>query len=163
MFNKRTRLRFDKYDYAQNGFYFVTISTHNRVNCLGEIRDGVMVLNDRGCVVQRVWYELPGHYPNCCVDEHVIMPNHVHGIIEINNNNVGEGFKPSPTHGLSEIIRAFKTFSSRRINETAGSKIFQWQRGFYDHIIRNEQDLNRVREYIQNNPMQWEMDEENVN
>ena len=85
------------------------------------------------------------------------MPDHVHGIIQINNFNVGEGLKPSPTinQGLYEIIRGFKTISSRWINalrNTSGIPV--WQRSFYDHIIRDDTDLDHIRAYINNNPCQ---------
>ena len=102
------------------------------------------------------------------------MPDHVHGIIFIENDPdyyVGAGFKPAPPkksklkrHGLPEIIRTFKTFSSRRINEyrnTLGSLV--WQRSFIDRIIRNENELARIRDYILNNPLKWHLDEENPN
>ena len=101
-----------------------------------------------------------------------IMPNHFHGVIvltpvgagDVGAGDVRAGLKPAPTptavrHGLSEIVRALKTFSSRRINElrqTPGAKL--WQRNYWEHIIRNESELNRIREYIQNNPDQWHMD-----
>ena len=87
----------------------------------------------------------------------MVMPNHFHGIIVI--NNVGTGFKPVPTeHGLSEIVRGFKTFSSRKINHLNPSLNFSWQRSFYDHIIRTEKTLGKIREYITNNPLRWEFD-----
>jgi REP element-mobilizing transposase RayT len=91
------------------------------------------------------------------------MPNHVHGIIVIDNENVvGNGLKPFPTHGLSEIIRGFKTFSSRKINEEIEiDNKFQWQKSFYDHIIRDERSLDLIREYVQNNPLRWDLDREN--
>jgi len=89
------------------------------------------------------------------------MPNHVHGILHI--KNVGTGFKPVPTrYSLSEIIRGFKTYSSLRINKIERHNSFRWQRSFYDHIIRNEQSLLAIRQYIRNNPKNWEKDEENI-
>ena len=91
------------------------------------------------------------------------MPNHIHGIIVIKNENiVGIGLKPFPTYGLSEMIRGFKTYSSRKINEEIkNSKKFQWQKSFYDHVVRNENELFRIREYVQNNPLKWDLDREN--
>jgi len=101
-------------------------------------------------------------YNHIKLDEYVIIPNHIHGIVII-NDDVGAGLKPAPTsmkrHGLPEIVRGFKTFSSRRINQyrnTPGQKL--WQRNYYEHIIRNDDELNRIREYIINNPLEWEMD-----
>ena len=123
-----------------------------------------MVLNEYGNIVSAFWDDLPSHYPNIKTDECVVMPNHVHGIIVI-DNNAGNGLKPFPTqHGLSEIMRGFKTFSSRKINEIISSETkFQWQKSFYDHVIRNEKSLNCVREYITINPARWDLDIENRN
>jgi REP element-mobilizing transposase RayT len=169
----RRSIRLQGFDYSQAGAYFVSICTQNRECLFGEIVDGKMVLNDAGRIVQAVWDDLPNHYLDVELDECVVMPNHVHGIVVI----VGAGLKPAPTtrpastttgtikrYGLPEIVRAWKTFSARRINETRktpGIKI--WQRNYYEHIIRNENKLNRIREYIQNNPMKWEFDRENPN
>ena len=96
------------------------------------------------------------------------MPNHLHGIIEIfavgnyfDHKNVGTGFKPVPTHGVSEIIRGFKTFSSRKINECQNNFHFAWQRSFYDRVIRNQKELNTRRNYIANNPIHWQFDRNN--
>jgi putative transposase len=155
-------------NYASNGFYFITICIKNRQGFFGKIKNLEMILNPFGLIANKCWLDLPNHYKNCILHEYIIMPNHVHGIVEI-NNNVGAGFKPAPTftsqstivnhpiktHGLSEIIRGFKTFSSRRINEQLkinNYKIrFQWQRSFYDHIILNEQSFYNIRNYIINN------------
>jgi len=164
----RRSIRLRGYDYSQAGAYFVTVCAQDRLCLFGGIADGEMRLNDAGRTVQTVWDALPDHYPQVEMDVCVIMPNHVHGIIIL---AVGAGFKPAPTkpapamrHGLPEIVRAFKTFSARRINEMRGmpgGKI--WQRNYYEHIIRNDDELNRIREYIANNPAQWEMDRENPN
>ena len=155
--------RLKNYNYSQNGIYFLTICTKNRKEFFGEIKNGKMYLNDYGKIVEKCWLDLPNHYKNCILDTCVIMPNHIHTIIEINNIlNVGTGFKPVPTgHSLSEIIRGFKTFSSKYINKLKNPNIFQWQRSFYDHVIRNETSLNKIREYIIENPKMWERDRNN--
>jgi len=144
--NKRKANRLKNYDYSQDGCYFITVCTQGRREWFGSIENGVMELNENGRIVSACWDDLP---------------NHIHGIVVI--DNIGNGLKPFPTknHGLSEIIRALKTFSSRRINETikSGDK-FHWQKTFYDHIIRDESSLNRIREYIVNNPGQWDTDME---
>ena len=159
---KSTRLK--HFDYSSNGAYFVTICTKNRECVFGNVINGEMKLSDRGKIVEQCWDDLPNHYLNCILDTFVIMPNHVHGIIII-DNPVEAGFKPASTnkkhHGLFEIIRAFKTFSSRKINQIQKSFYFRWQRDYYEHVIRNDEELNRVREYIINNPVQWELDNEN--
>jgi REP element-mobilizing transposase RayT len=152
--------RLTGYDYSQDGYYFVTVCVKDRKNWLGEIRDNQMILNQRGRIVLNCWNDLPRHYPNMGLDEFIVMPNHVHGIIII-KNDVGNGLKPFPTklHGLSEFIRAFKTFSSRNINKIiVNHERFRWQKSFHDHIIRNEKDLNNMREYIANNPLKWDED-----
>jgi len=158
----RRSIRLEGYDYSQAGAYFLTLCTQNRECLFGEIVEGGMRLNDAGRGVESVWNGLPEHYPHVELDVMVIMPNHVHGIIVL-TPAVGAGLKPAPTakvrHRLPEIVRAFKTFSSRRINEprnTPGAKL--WQRNYWEHIVRNEPELNRLRKYVQDNPAQWELD-----
>ena len=160
---KRKPNRLRDYDYSQEGYYFISICTRGRKEFFGDIREGKIDLNRFGESVNQCWYDLPRHYPNSSLDSFVIMPNHIHGIIVIDNDDVvGNGLKPFPTHGLSEIIRGFKTFSSRKINEKIEiDNKFQWQKSFYDHIIRGERSLDLIREYIQNNPLKWDLDREN--
>jgi putative transposase len=173
----RHSIRLKGYDYSQAGAYFVTICTQDRICLFGEVLDGEMRLNVLGEIVHRTWNDLPNHVVRIVLDEFVVMPNHIHGIIMIGDQSavgagsvgagsVGAGSEPAPTttkrHGLPEIIRQFKTFSARRINEhrgTAGTPV--WQRNYYEHIIRDEASLNRIRDYIVNNPMQWALDREN--
>jgi len=150
----RQSIRLKNYDYSQAGAYFVTICTQNKECLFGEIEVGKMSLNEYGQITTKCWHDLPNHYPHIELDEFVVMPNHTHGIIVI---------KPAPTvkqHGLPEIIRAFKTFSSKQINlirSTTGIPV--WQRNYYEHIICSEPELNKVREYIVSNPLNWETDE----
>ncbi|MEW6088305.1 MAG: transposase [bacterium] len=208
----RNSIRLKDYDYAREGAYFVTICCWNKECLFGEIGIGVgagskpalspkpalnpkpaqMILNDTGRMIEDTWNDLPNH--NVCIelDEFVIMPNHIHGIIvlaglaglepvtsraglEPVTNRAGlepvtnrAGLEPAPTghnvmkmrHGLPEIIRQFKTFSAKRINklrQTPGVPV--WQRNYYEHIIRNEIELNKIREYIINNPFNWQDDE----
>src|SRR5574341_2258341 len=168
----RRSIRLSGYDYSQAGAYFVTICTQNRQCLFGEIVDEEMGLSDAGRIVQSVWVELPQHYVGVDIDGFVVMPNHIHGIIVLIDDVVGAGLdvraglKPAPTarkrRGLPEIVRAFKTFSSRHINQwrdTPGMPV--WQRNYYEHVIRGEDQLNRVRRYIEDNPMMWETDREN--
>ncbi|MGL4767714.1 MAG: REP-associated tyrosine transposase [Formosimonas sp.] len=149
-FPVRRSIRLAHYDYTQEGLYFVTICVHNRRCLLGEVRDGVMWVNELGEQVRKVWQDLPLHYPHVALHEFVIMPNHIHGVIELNDRT---------THGLSEIVRALKTFSARRINQMLGltSAPF-WQRNYHEHVIRDERSCNQIFEYIQNNPAQWAQD-----
>ena len=164
-------MRLRGYDYATPGAYFVTVCTQDRVPLFGRIIDGNMAANRLGAVVEDSWAEIPNHYDNVSLDAFVLMPNHVHGVITIEDETpvVGAGFKPalpagktSRRHAIPEIVRAFKTFSARRINEmrpTTGKPV--WQRGFYDHVIRGEDELNMVRIYIMDNPRKWSEDVDN--
>lgn len=162
----RKSMRLKGYDYSKPGYYFVTVCTQNKKCLFGDIRNRQMVLNDAGRMIEKVWNALPEHYPHVELDAFVIMPNHVHGIIILRPDPIVEaGFKPASTkkrHALPEIVRALKTFSARRINEicnTPGVKL--WQRNYYEHIVRNENELNEIRKYIQENPLKWETDKEN--
>ena len=191
--------RLNGFDYAKPGNYFITICTKDREPLFGEIIDGKIKLSESGKIVSDCWSDLPNHYPNIILDEFIVMPNHIHGIIIIRNrtdNNLN--------HGLSEFIRAFKSFSSRRINKLHKLNIVDldfvetglrpvstspngtspngtspngtspngtpstgttsavatptaipskiWQPRFYDRIIRTDNELNRIRLYIKNNP-----------
>jgi len=177
----RHSIRLKGYDYSREGAYFVTLCVQNRECLFGDVVDREMCVNDAGEMVMKTWADLPNHYGNITLDEFVIMPNHIHGIIVMTNVGAGlkparpsskgagfvrAGLKPAPTktnqHGLSEIVRALKTFASRRINairNTPGIRV--WQRNYYEHIIRDEEELSRIREYIVNNPARWAEDEEN--
>lgn len=121
-----------------------------------------MVLNEYGEMVKFTWNDLPNHVSNIRLDAFIIMPNHVHGIIVITDmvGSVMELKQPQP---LPEIVRQFKTFSARRINQirqTPGISV--WQRNYWDRIIRDEPELDRIREYISNNPRKWHADEHYV-
>lgn len=159
MFNRKVN-RLQSYNYSTEGYYFVTVCVESRLCCLGEIVKEEMVLNEFGKIVNSCWQDLSNHYKNCSLDQFIIMPNHIHGIIVV--APVGEGLKPSPTrvHGLSEIVRGFKTFSSRKINQL-NQIHFSWQRSFYDHVIRKDESLNNIRQYILSNPYKWAVDKEN--
>ena len=165
-------LRLTGYDYAQTGAYFVTAVTQGRLELFGGVVGGVLELNESGKLVEKPWQGLVEHYDSVALDAFVVMPNHVHGIIFINqpdmssaNDPVGAGFKPAPTpkRGLSEVVRAFKTFSARAINTLRGTPgVPVWQRGYFDHVIRDETDLENVRAYIETNPLRWHLDRENL-
>jgi len=168
---QRRSIRLKDYDYSQAGAYFITVCTQNHEHLLGEISDAEMLINAWGNIVQECWYDLPNHYHGLELDIFVVMPNHMHGIIVLSDERAG--LKPAPTefvtklaiskqHGLPEIVRAFKTFSARRINRIRGTPgATFWQRSYYEHIIRNENELNRIREYIVYNPSRWSLDREN--
>lgn len=162
MTNIRKKSRLEMFLYKE-GCFFVTINVHNHACIFWEVVEEEMKLNEYGKIAKECRYDLPNHYKNCELADIIIMPNHIHAILyieKINKDFVRNGLKPFPTtsHNLSEIIRWFKTFSSRKIHDI-WLKNFKRQKSFYDHIIRNEQDLLRVQEYIQNNPYKRENDE----
>ena len=165
-------MRLGGYDYASDGAYFITIVTHDREGLFGSVVDGEMVLNDFGRIVESTWYDLVNHNANIGLDDFVVMPNHIHGIIVI-FEPVGAGskpaqlfragYEPAPTKpvSLSEIVRQLKTFSSRRINALRGTPgAAVWQRNYYDHIIRSDREYEQVAAYIANNPANWLTDTE---
>ena len=162
----RKAIRLPGYDYSQAGEYFVTICTKDREHVFGSIEAGRMVLNRFGGIVEWCWKDLPNHYPFVQIDAFVIMPDHVHGIIVITEPDpVREGSEPSPTrrYPLSEIVRSFKTFSARRINECRGTQgVSVWQRNYFEHIIRDDRSLERIREYILSNPEKWAASHQNT-
>jgi len=160
---QRRNIRLHSYDYTWQGAYFVTICTHDKQSLFGNIIDSTMRLNPCGEIVDSVWKDIPLHYPEVTNKVFIIMPNHVHGIIMIQDLRRA-GSKPAPTkkHPLSEIVRAFKSYSSRKINEyrhSPGTPV--WQRSYYEHIIRSEEEFTRIGEYILFNAAKWETDREN--
>jgi REP element-mobilizing transposase RayT len=140
--------------------------TQDRTEYFGEIKNGGMILNEYGEIARQCWQWLEKQYPYIKLDEFIIMPNHTHGILLIDENGCRDRSRPVPTEGtikiksLSELIGAFKTISSKQIH-LLGFEIFAWQRSFYDHIIQNEKSLNEIRYYIQTNPANWERDRNN--
>jgi putative transposase len=155
----RRSIRLQGYDYAKPGQYFVTICTQHRLCLFGTIKNGRMSLNEYGEIVQAAWDDLPYHYHNINLHEFVIMPNHVHGIVGM----IDTGEAIAKKHALPEIIRAFKTFSARRINEkceTPGVPL--WQRNYYERIIRDELAYTTITDYIRTNPQRWIDDPNNI-
>jgi len=195
--------RREKYDYSQNGFYFITICTKNRELFFGNIINEKIQLSKIGQITQKYWLEIPNHFSFVKLDEFIIMPNHVHGIIQIDNqmhcvknqipcrdaiyrvsknqilNNQNPGgitrkYNPMLANSsLSKILRWFKgrtTFEIRaklKLGEQNGDAINRvstaviWQSRFHDRIIRNDEELNKIRCYIQINPEKWEYDRNN--
>ncbi|MGQ9689180.1 MAG: transposase [Desulfobaccales bacterium] len=165
MAHRRQSLRLPDYDYSHQGAYFVTTCVKDKKPLFAKILNGEMVSNENGSLVLDTWNKLPAHYPHIALDAFMVMPNHVHDIlmiVEENDQPVGAGLKPAPTKPLSEVVRAFKTFSARAINLRRGASGQPvWQRGYYEHVIRNETSLNRIRDYIATNPLRWHLDREN--
>lgn len=170
----RRSIRLKGFDYSRQGAYFVTICTHERECLLGAIVEGAMVLSETGQIAQFVWDDLPNHVAGCVPSEFIVMPNHVHGIVLLVGagskpargagadvpEKTWAGLEPAPTRQtLSEIVRQFKTFSARRINAMRSTQgVPVWQRNYYEHVIRNEDDYHRIAEYITTNPARWEED-----
>jgi putative transposase len=150
----RRTIRLKDYDYSQAGLYFITICTKGKMNLLGREKDGEIALSEIGDVAKRCLIEIPRHFPSVTVDEHVIMPNHIHAIIVI--QPVGAAYMPPAEaslrpvsdpvpRSLSVIVQQYKSAIKRRC-AADGFEYFGWQRGFYEHIIRNEHDLHAVRQ-----------------
>lgn len=155
--------RAKEHNYSDEGYYFITICIKDKKEFFGEVRDGEMRLNKLGKIVNYYWMEIPKHYSCVQLDEYIIMPNHIHGIIIINTvENVGTGQCPVPTkYGkLSKIIKSFKEAVIKNAKVKYKGN-FQWQRSFYDRIIRNDEELVKIRDYIENNPLKWDLDKNN--
>jgi REP element-mobilizing transposase RayT len=169
MVNERHRqsIRLLRYDYTQAGAYFVTICTHNRECLFGEVNaQGEMMINDLGRLVERCWNNIPSHFPNIALDTFVVMPNHVHGIIVINTGATHASplqRRSGPLqHSIGAMVGSFKSAATRHINQHRQISCTPvWQRNYYEHIIRNEESLNRIRQYIIDNPARWAFDDEN--
>ena len=168
---RRRSLRLKDYDYTQSGAYFVTICAQRKSCLFGRIVNDAMQLNDAGEMIQQVWHELPSHYPGVDIDAFVVMPNHVHGIIVLESE---PGQAPGAaltdqgsTMSLGDVVHRFKSLTTAQYRhgvKTKGWRTFPrqlWQRDYYEHVIRNEEELNRIRQYIIANPVQWALDREN--
>lgn len=159
MYKQRHSIRLKNYDYSQSGLYFITICTQNRKCLFGEIVGATrgsptnMVLNETGKIIENVWQSLPNHH-SVELDTFQIMPNHVHFILYI----ISGGSRPAPT--LGTVIGLFKSECTKQIH-IGSPKIHVWQRNYYEHIIRTENDLNKIRAYITNNPSMWDRDRNN--
>ena len=145
-------MRLAQFDYAQPGMYFVTICAANRTCLFGEVIDGVVRHAAAGNVIATVWRAMPSRFPEIMLDSFVVMPNHFHGLIGIDS-----GLK----RGLPAVVQAFKSLSARLIGAQRCSTFPVWQRGYYEHVVRNDADLDRIRRYIEENPIRWDLDEEN--
>ncbi|ABQ25033.1 transposase [Geotalea uraniireducens] len=190
----RQSIRLAGYDYAAPGAYFVTVCALNREFLFGHILAGDMVLNDAGRMVEKWWQGVPEHFPNVLLDAFVIMPNHFHGIVQIENvgagspcvivnmENVGAG-SPRPILGpggeppdrqpqggvtpplratLGQIVGYFKYQTTKQINQLRDNPgVPVWQRNYYERVIRDDEELATIREYIRFNPVKWAEDAEN--
>jgi len=174
----RRSIRLQGYDYSAAGAYFVTICAKERACLFGDVVDGEMMLNQAGNVAHGCWRDIPGHFPHAELDEFVIMPNHVHGIIVIGDHDAvdvtvgatvgAKNFSPlhpgHPPNGTSKtigsIVRGFKIGVTKWMRQNTPVQTV-WQRNYYEQVIRNEESLDRIRRYIAENPARWAHDREN--
>ena len=185
----RKSLRLSDFDYAQTGAYFITIVTQNRLSLFGTIENDKMILNDIGKMIDDVCQELPQFVPSVLFEPYVIMPNHFHAIVLLHMGGVGATLcgrpaqrvqvrqtqRSAPTGpienridpiSLSDVVGRFKSLTTLRYIH--GVRKFSWprfenrlwQRSFYEHVIRDERDFQCIADYILNNPLNWEKDEE---
>lgn len=165
-----TRLR--TWDYSNPSWYYVTLNVRNHREYFGDIRKGKMCLNEFGSIAEMCWKGIPVYFGNAAIDYFVVMPNHVHGIIIIESKDVACNVstdnpeknvmsKISPLKGsLSAIVRSYKSAVSKLIHDIGGNE-FSWQSRFFERIIRNEQELFNIRQYIEQNPFKWSIEKEN--
>jgi putative transposase len=172
--HQRRSIRLQGYDYTLGGAYFVTICTQDREYLFGEIVDSEMRLSEIGRVVEEEWIKTATVRKNVGLDAFVVMPNHIHGIVVIVDEDkpidVGAQRRCAPTPlgvaagSLGAIIRSFKSVVTKRTNQIRDTRsVCVWQRNYHEHIIRDDKDLDRIRLYIVDNPANWETDQENTN
>ncbi len=180
----RRSIRLKGYDYTSPGWYYVTVCTHDRKFFFGDVADGQMRLNDAGRMVDFVWTQLPHQFQHITLDARVVMPNHMHGILVVVGAPLvgalggagtrrpapalsleGAGTRPAPTMG--DVVGAFKSITTYEYTLGVRQRNWPsfngrlWQRNFYEHVIRNEHELNTIREYVCLNPSGWAYDPEN--
>jgi len=169
---QRKQIRLKNYDYSLPGTYFVTICTFERVCLFGNINDCKMQLNDYGHVVHDEWLKTEKLRLNVKLDEFIVMPNHIHGIIRIINDCRGtarrapttvEHFGKPTVGSIPTITRSFKSAVTKRINESRQTPTGHvWQRNYYERIIRNDQELYKIKQYIWDNIKNWKHDSNNI-
>lgn len=192
---QRRSIRLRGFDYSQPGAYFVTICTQGRACVLSDIVEGEIYLSPLGEIVDACWRDIPNHFPHVALDLHVVMPDHIHGILRILRRGTpwraptpsppgraptsAQSRGPTPARGhaptpappwrapteafgrpvkgsMPTLIRAFKS-SVTRIARGHGFEGRFWQRGYYERVVRNDDELARVRQYIQVNPEVWDL------
>lgn len=188
----RRSIRLKGYDYTSPGAYFVTSCSQNRRNIFGEIRNDVMIANPAGQMLELIWHEIPWKFPTVNLDAFVVMPNHVHFIILLTEEMIEENrlrgrdlsdrpkweekpqaLIPRPKRvrqpSLSQVLQWYKSITTAKFRQgvkKAGWPSFSgriWQRNYYEHIVRNERELNAIREYIVHNPLKWLEDPDHPN
>jgi REP element-mobilizing transposase RayT len=167
---QRRSIRLKGYDYSQPGAYFVTLCTQNREFLFGEIANDTMLLNSYGKITEHEWLRSADVRAEVELDVFVVMPNHVHGIVWINKRGAVDATRRA--HGraplrrkpgsLGSMVAGFKSGVTRRVNAlrcSPGGRV--WQRNYYERIVRDEDELKRIRQYITDNPIRWALDDNN--
>jgi putative transposase len=159
---KKKNIRLKNYDYSKAGYYFITICTSKRLNLLSNIvgcglnTTPLTELKQIGTEIIRSIEFISNQYQNVSIDAYIIMPNHIHLIIVLQENKL-DGQKTPPIH---KIVGQLKSFTNKKYNEINKTKcLILWQRNYYEHIIRNEKEYESIYEYIETNPFKWEDDE----
>jgi putative transposase len=166
---RRKITRLASYDYSWPGAYFVMVCTHGKAHLLGTVDGEEMRLNELGEIIARTWNDIPNHFASVKLDEFIVMPNHMHGILFIEGTDKAGLFPKNPARfghpgagSLSTIIGSFKSRASREIRQMRPNIASVWQSRFIEHIIRDDEDLYNHRRYIRDNPARWHLDSENV-
>lgn len=161
--------RLKNWDYRNEGAYFITICTKNRQSYFGECNNGEINLSNAGLIADKCWIEIPDHFTNVRPGVHIVMPNHVHGILVLTavetlqcnvstaatiKNKFMSHISPKPG-SVSTIIRSYKSACTKWLNKQSAELYFGWQERFHDHIIRNEDEYKRIENYILHNPKNW--------
>ena len=166
--------RLQNWDYGWNAAYFITICTHNREHYFGEIADGKIRISEIGEIAEKYWFEIPVHFPFVKLDAFVVMPNHIHGIIIIDKPNIDNvetqniaSLQQSPknkfgpqSQNLASIVRGYKIGVTK--NAKTIKPLWKWQSRYHDHIIRDNDEHQRIKNYIINNPKNWINDKFNI-
>jgi REP element-mobilizing transposase RayT len=162
-FNRRS-IRLPGYDYSKAGAYFITLCSFNRNLIFGKIVNGKVVFSKIGMIAAKYLEEIPNHFEDTFIDEFVVMPNHIHFILILlgvqNIEPQQNEYQKIIPKSVGSIIRSYKAAVTRWCRIT-NVENFRWQRNYFEHIVRNDEDLYRIKEYIVNNPLKWEIDEDN--
>ncbi|RPH95216.1 hypothetical protein EHM69_05050 [candidate division KSB1 bacterium] len=159
----RKSVRLKYFDYSRAGNYFITICTHERCPLFGQIENELVVLNKLGLLVKEEWLNIPVHFPHAALDEYVVMPNHLHGILYLNTEDTAScvttrSFGHVQSQTIPVIVRAFKSGVTRKARTLLSITQHVWQPNYYEHVIRTERRLSQIRKYISENPLKWALD-----